>query len=148
MYGRSSQIVAMHILLAHSTPAHLTAAMDFYCDQVLSGKLPVQRIMETEKVLAFHHTEPYWPVHIVIVPKQHVASLADLDPGDMTVVQEMLSLATELCRRVTKEFGGCRLSSNCGDYQTTKHLHFYIHYGRRLRDEQGMPIEQSLAANH
>ena len=116
--------------------------MDFYCDQVLSGVTPVQRIVETEHVLAFHHTHPYWPVHIVIIPKRHIASLAALEPDDSLVVYEMLTLAGQLCRRVTEEHGGCRLSTNCGDYQTTAHLHFYIHSGQRLRDEHGIPIAQ------
>jgi histidine triad (HIT) family protein len=114
--------------------------LDFYCDQVLSGRVSVQIIAETEHVLAFHHTQPYWPVHIVIIPKRHIASLAALEPDDLPVVHEMLALAAGLCRRVTEEHGGCRLSSNNGDYQTTKHLHFYIHSGARLRDEHGAPI--------
>ena len=114
--------------------------MDFYCDQVLSGHLPVQRIAETENILAFHHTQPYWPVHIVIIPKRHIASLADLAPEDLPIAHEMLALATELCRSTTAVHGGCRLSTNCGDYQSTRHLHFYIHHGARLRDEDGTPV--------
>ena len=41
---------------------------------------------------------------------------------------------------VTREHGGCRLSTNSGEYQTTKHLHFYVHHGPRLRDEHGTPV--------
>ncbi len=116
--------------------------MDFYCDQVLTGLTPVRRIAEFPRVLAFHHTQPYWPVHIVIIPKRHIASLAALEPGDLAVVHEMLTLAAELCRALTAEHGGCRLSSNCGDFQTTKHLHFYLHHGPRLRDEDGKPLAE------
>ena len=117
--------------------------MDFYCDQVLSGRIAVERITETEQVLAFHHTQPYWPVHIVVIPKRHISSLAALEEGEMAIVQEMLTLAAEICRDVTAKEGGCRLSTNCGDHQTTKHLHFYIHSGSRLRDEHGIPIPQN-----
>src|ERR1700709_256179 len=115
--------------------------MDFYCDQVLSGRISVQRLVETEHILAFHHTQPYWPVHLVIIPKRHIASLAALEPTDLPILPEMLALpaapptvkemlppAPDLCRRITAEHGGCRLSTNSGDYQTTKHLHFYIHH--------------------
>lgn len=114
--------------------------MDFYCDQVLTGQTAVRRIAETPDVLAFHHTQPYWPVHIVIIPKRHIASLAALEPGDLPVVHEMLTLAADLCRELTAQHGGCRLSTNSGDYQTTKHLHFYLHHGPRLRDEHGTPL--------
>ena len=116
--------------------------MDFYCDEVISGRVPVQRVVETESVLAFHHTQPYWPVHIVIVPKRHIPSLAALESGDLAVVHEMITVAAELCRQVTAEHGGCRLSSNSGDHQSTKHLHFYIHSGARIRDEQGAAISR------
>jgi histidine triad (HIT) family protein len=114
--------------------------MDFYCDQVLSGKMPVQKLVETEQVLAFRHTHPYWPIHIVVIPKRHIGSLATMESVDVPLVNEMLQVAAELCRQVTAEHGGCRLSTNCGDYQSTKHLHFYIHHGARLRNEDGSPV--------
>ena len=114
--------------------------MDFYCEQVLSGLVPVERVAETDRVLAFHHTQPYWPIHIVIVPKRHIVSLAALEEGDLDITQEMLTVAADLCRKVTDEHGGCRLSTNCGDHQSTKHLHFYLHSGERLRHEDGTPI--------
>jgi histidine triad (HIT) family protein len=114
--------------------------MDFYCEEVLPGKVEVERLAETENVLAFHHTNPYWPVHIVVIPKMHIASLADVKPAEFSVVQEMWQMAADLCRKVVAERGGCRLSTNCGDHQSNKHLHFYIHSGKRLKDEQGNPI--------
>ncbi|MGC4015952.1 MAG: HIT domain-containing protein [Luteolibacter sp.] len=114
--------------------------MDFYCEQVLSGKLGIKPILETEHVFAFHHTNPYWPVHVVVIPKRHIGSLASLSATDVPIVNEMLAVAAELCWKLTEEYGGCRLSTNCGDHQTTKHLHFYIHSGARLRDEHGNPL--------
>ena len=126
--------------LSHLVSGMVWDGMDFYCDQVLSGRVVVQRLAETERVLAFEHTRPYWPVHIVIIPKRHMVSLAAVEPADLPVVHEMLTMAAELCERVTNEHGGCRLSSNSGTYQSTNHLHFYIHYGPRLRDEDGRVI--------
>ena len=119
--------------------------MDFYCDQILSGLVRVQIVAKTDQVLAFHHTQPYWPVHIVVIPKRHIASLAALEPADLPIVREMMEVAAGICRDITAEHGGCRLSTNCGDHQTTKHLHFYVHSGKRLRDEHGVPIPQAEA---
>lgn len=116
--------------------------MDFYCDEVLKGRVSVKLVVETDNVMAFHHTNPYWPVHIVVIPKKHIASLADFQPGDEIIIQELLAVAADVCRRVTAGHGGCRLSSNCGDFQSNKHLHFYIHHGQRLRQEDGTPIPQ------
>ncbi|MYU65505.1 HIT domain-containing protein, partial [Streptomyces sp. SID69] len=51
---------------------------DFYCHQALTGAVPIERVAETDRVLAFHHTNPSYPVHIVVIPKEHVPSLTDL----------------------------------------------------------------------
>ena len=117
--------------------------MDFYCAEVLSGRLTVERVAESANVLAFHHTQPYWPLHIVVVPKRHIASLAELAADDLPVAREMLELASEICRSVVATHGGCRLSTNCGDCQSTKHLHFYIHHGPRLRHEDGSRVSSA-----
>lgn len=114
--------------------------MDFYCDEVLSGRTTVERLVESANVLAFRHTQPYWPVHIVVIPRRHIASLAEAQPADLPIIQELLAVAAELCRQVVAQHGGCRLSTNCGSYQSNNHLHFYIHHGDPLRDEHGGTI--------
>ena len=53
---------------------------DFYCDEALSGKTPIEVVMETEHVLAVHHTKPFWPVHIVVIQEVHVPSLTSAHP--------------------------------------------------------------------
>ena len=58
-----------------------TASDDFYCDSVFSGNVPVVVVEETANVLAFHHTRPFWRVHIVVVPKAHVPSLLEFLSG-------------------------------------------------------------------
>lgn len=126
-----------------TTDSACMQSVDFYCDEVLSGKLLVQKLVETEHVLAFYHTQPYWPVHLVIIPKKHITSLATVEGDDLAILNEMLRVAADLCRQVTVKHGGCRLSTNSGDYQSTKHLHFYIHHGARLRHEDGSPVVQS-----
>ncbi|MEK7355869.1 MAG: HIT domain-containing protein [Bdellovibrionota bacterium] len=116
-------------------------AGDFYCDEILTEKTPVEIVRETMNVLAFKHTQPYWETHIVVIPKVHVESLsrAGLEHGDL--LKEMMTVSAAICRQLELQFGGCRLSTNVGDYQTTKHLHFYIHCGRRLRNEDGSAVE-------
>lgn len=102
---------------------------DFYCDEALSGKTPVRVVRETETVLAFHHTRPFWPVHIVVVPKQHVPSLLDLgDRGDALLL-EVLAVVREIASEVNAEHGACRVLTNLGAYQDSKHLHFHVCFG-------------------
>lgn len=52
---------------------------DFYCDEVLSGRTYVKKVLETDNVLAYHHTRPFYPVHIITIPKRHISSLLTLD---------------------------------------------------------------------
>jgi histidine triad (HIT) family protein len=110
---------------------------DIYCEKILSGKLPVKVIRETETFLAFEHTNPFWATHIVVIPKVHIESLAKITVEQLPIVQELMEVASEICSDLEQTLGGCRLSTNVGSYQTSKHLHFYIHSGERLRPDDG-----------
>ena len=114
---------------------------DFYCDQVLSGDLEVSVVFETELVLAFHHTQPYFERHIVIIPKQHIESLTSPEAIDTELSRDFIIAIKHVTSMIEKDNGGCRVSSNIGNYQTTKHLHWYVHSGERLRNEDGTQIE-------
>lgn len=105
---------------------------DFYCDMVLSGKVEVDKVFETDSVLAFHHTRPSYPVHIVVVPKTHIFDLLEVNPNQMG---DILSALQEVSRGVIEEYGSCRVVTNLGDYQDSKHLHFHISYGDKLPPE-------------
>lgn len=115
---------------------------DFYCDQVLSGKLPVQVVYDTPEVLAFHHTQPYFEHHIVIIPKTHIASMSHEESTNARLAVAFMEAIQFVTRALEKEVGGCRVSSNVGSYQSTKHLHWYVHAGKRLRHEDGREIGQ------
>jgi histidine triad (HIT) family protein len=102
---------------------------DFYCDEALSGKTPIDVVMETEDVLAFHHTKPYWPVHIVVIPKVHVPSLTDLGDHSQDIVFAVLNVVTQIAKQVESDYGACRVLTNLGNYQDSKHLHFHVNSG-------------------
>lgn len=111
--------------------------MDFYCDKIISGKMAVEKLVETDNLIAFNHGKPYWEVHVVVVPRRHIDSLAALDRDDVALSVEFMYVLSELAERIASEHGGCRVSTNVGSYQDTKHLHWYIHAGKRLRDKSG-----------
>jgi histidine triad (HIT) family protein len=105
---------------------------DFYCDEVLSGKTPVRVVRETAAVLAFHHTRPAYPVHIVVIPKLHVPSLVDFAPGDDALLLELLAVVRDVAAQALAEHGACRVITNLGAYQESKHLHWHVVSGERL----------------
>ena len=106
---------------------------DFYCTEVLSGQTSVEVVTETKTVLAFHHTRPFWPVHIVVIPKSHVPSLTDLGNADEALLHELMAVVRDVAREVEKSHGRARVLTNLGEYQDSKHLHFHINSGDPLR---------------
>ena len=106
---------------------------DFYCDVALKDTAPIKIVSETSNVLAFHHTNPSWPLHIVVVPKKHIPSLLALSKGDNEILLEMIDIIKVLAARVVQEYGGARILSNVGVYQDSKHLHFHICYGEQIQ---------------
>jgi histidine triad (HIT) family protein len=106
---------------------------DFYCDEVLSGRTEIDRVRETANVLAFDHTRPHWPVHIVVIPKRHIASLLSLEDGDAALLSEMIDVIRAVAQQVVAEHGACCVLTNLGSYQDSKHLHWHVSAGEPLR---------------
>jgi histidine triad (HIT) family protein len=106
---------------------------DFYCDEVLNGKTQINKVLETENVLAYYHTRPFYPVHIVAIPKKHITSLIALEESDNGLLLELLSVIKKVAAMVTEENGACRVITNLGDYQDSKHLHWHIVSGKPLK---------------
>lgn len=104
---------------------------DFYCDEVLSGRISVEKVHETEHVLAYFHTRPFWETHIVVIPKTHVGSLLTIDDNGLLI--ELLDVVKLVAADVVKEKGAARVLTNLGDYQDSKHLHFHVNSGEQIR---------------
>ena len=112
-------------------PLPMTETEDFYCDEVLSGRTEVRKVLETERVLVYHHTRPFWPTHIVVIPKTHVGSLLTIDDNELLL--ELLEAVKKVAARVVEENGAARVLTNLGRYQDSKHLHFHVNAGEPLR---------------
>jgi histidine triad (HIT) family protein len=107
---------------------------DFYCDEVLSRNTKVTVLKETANVLAYNHTRPFWPIHIVVIPKRHISSLLTLQKDDAALLLELVSVIQEISATVVEEHGACRVLTNLGKYQDSKHLHFHVCSGDPLGD--------------
>lgn len=106
---------------------------DFYCDSVLSGLVEVKKIHETDNVLAYHHTQPFWDTHIVVIPKRHISSLLTLETGDNDLLLELLEVIRLVSADVVHKNGAARVLTNLGEYQDSKHLHFHIYCGKETK---------------
>lgn len=97
---------------------------DFYCEEVLSGRTPVDVVAESERALAFRHTRPAYPVHIVVIPRAHIPSLLELEDGTLTA--ELVAIVRRVAREVLQERGSCRIVANLGAYQESEHMHWHV----------------------
>lgn len=103
---------------------------DIYCDLIIPHKLDIAIVKETDNILAYHHTKPFWPVHIVVTPKKHIASLLELE-GDLA--KELLLVVKEIAKDVASKERAARVLTNLGEYQDSKHLHIHVSSGEKLR---------------
>ena len=115
-------------------------AKDFYCDEVISGKTAVNKVLETDNVLAYWHTQPFWETHIVVIPKTHVGSLLSISDNDLLL--EMLDVVKKVAATVVNETGAARVLTNLGDYQDSKHLHFHVNSGKQIRQDVAVPSSE------
>lgn len=113
---------------------------DFYCDEVLSGKTAVHKLIETEHSLAFYHTRPYYEHHIIVIPKKHILSFLAVTEREAEILADVINVVKEAAGSLNDEYGACTISTNIGDYQSNKHMHWHVHFGKRLRDENGRVI--------
>ncbi len=106
---------------------------DFYCDVAIPRPGDLDVVHEDERVLAFHHTRPFWAVHVVVVPKRHLGSLTTVGAEDEADVRALLGVVQQVAREVETTHGEAAVLTNLGAYQDSKHLHVHVHAGDRLR---------------
>ena len=105
---------------------------DFYCDVALADVGALDVVEETDQVLAYHHTRPYRPVHVVVIPKRHVGSLTTLTADDEPLVRDMFAVVQRVAAQVESEHGAAAVLTNLGEYQDSKHLHVHVLSGARV----------------
>ena len=90
----------------------------------MSFAIPVQRLRETETLLAFYHPKPAYKFHVLLVPKKSVASLKDLDSNDAVFLVGLYSTVQSLVDEF--HLSAYRLIVNGGEYQDFPQLHFHL----------------------
>ncbi len=105
---------------------------DFYCDVALKNTSALKKEYESEQVLAYHHTKPHWPVHIIVIPKKHILSFTNREKENDVIVNELFDVVRMIAKKIEEERGGARILTNLGNYQDSKHLHFHVSSGDPL----------------
>lgn len=105
--------------------------MDCIFCKIVSGEIPSNKAYEDDKVLAFYDLDPQAPVHILIIPKEHIDSVAELNESNSAVVSHIFEVAAKLAKEKGLD-DGFRIVTNTGESagQSVKHLHFHLMGGR------------------
>ena len=101
--------------------------------KIINGEIPSKKLYEDEKILAFYDISPIAPVHFLVIPKQHIASVEAIDADNSAIVAYIFQKLGELAKLAGIE-NGYRVISNCGADagQTVQHLHFHVLGGKEM----------------
>ena len=107
--------------------------MDCLFCKIVAGDIPSTKVYEDETVLAFRDIAPMAPTHILVIPKTHIGSVAEITAENSAVVAHVFEVIPQIAAAEGLE-NGYRVVSNCGEDagQTVKHLHFHILGGKKL----------------
>ncbi len=104
--------------------------------KIIAGDIPSTKVYEDETVLAFRDIAPQAPTHILVIPKAHIGSVAEITGENSAVVAHIFEVIAQIAKAEGLD-NGYRVVSNCGDDagQTVHHLHFHILGGKKLAIE-------------
>ena len=103
--------------------------------KIAKGEIPSKKVYEDDKVFVFHDINPEAPVHVLVIPKEHIASANDIDESKSDIIAHIFLVIHKIVRELGIAEDGYRIVNNCGEDggQTVNHLHFHILGGRSLK---------------
>jgi len=103
--------------------------------KIAKGEISSKKVYEDDKVFVFHDINPEAPVHVLVIPKEHIASANDIDESKSDIIAHIYLVIHKIVRELGIAETGYRIVNNCGEDggQTVNHLHFHILGGRSLK---------------
>ncbi len=107
--------------------------MCIFC-KIIAGEIPSSKVYEDDKILAFNDIEPQAPVHIIIIPKEHISSANEINENNAEVIAHIFTKIPEIAKQAGVAESGYRVVNNCGKDggQTVEHIHFHLTGGREF----------------
>lgn len=102
--------------------------------KIAAGTIPSKKAFENAEFVAFHDINPAAPTHILVIPRQHIGSVADTNEQNAPLLGRMMAAIAMIAREVGVEASGYRVVTNIGEAagQSVPHIHFHILGGRPL----------------
>lgn len=107
--------------------------MDCLFCKIIAGEIPSTKVYEDDKILAFRDIAPQAPTHILVIPKEHIGGVDELNAENSAVVAHIFAKIAEIAKAEGLS-DGYRIVSNIGEHgcQSVRHLHFHILGGKQL----------------
>ena len=102
--------------------------------KIIAKEIPAKIVYEDDRCLAFHDIQPQAPVHVLLIPKQPIRSMAEVTAADAAVLGHLMVTASKIAKDLGLAENGYRVVANTNDHggQTVYHLHFHILGGRPM----------------
>lgn len=107
--------------------------------KIIDGSIPSKKVFENERIVAFHDIQPAAPVHILIIPKKHIATMNDVTEEDGPLIAELFAAARQIAKELGISESGYRLVNNVNKDggQVVYHLHVHLLGGAKLSSLSG-----------
>lgn len=105
--------------------------------KIANREIPVDVVAERDNLIAFKDRNPIAPTHILIIPKKHIATINDLETGDVQLIGEMIMIAKEIAKDLAISEKGYKLLFRVGEWggQEVLHIHLHLIGGARLYED-------------
>lgn len=110
--------------------------MDCIFCKIVNKEIPGEIVYEDSEILAFNDIQPQAPVHILIIPKQHISSLNEIRDNNSAVISKIFEIIPKIAKKMKINDSGYRVVSNCGSdgCQSVEHVHYHLIGGKKLRE--------------
>lgn len=105
--------------------------------KIIKGEIPCEKVYEDEDVLAFKDIQPAAPIHILVIPKKHIATLLEVQPEDAPLISHIFEVINQIAKDMNIDTQGFRVIANCGkdSGQEVMHIHFHLLAGKTLGEK-------------
>ena len=105
--------------------------------KIIKGEIPSSKVYEDDEILAFNDINPAAPIHVLVIPKKHITSLAEMEEGDEAIIGNIYKVINQIAEEKGVKEKGYRVIVNCGKDggQEVGHLHFHLLAGTQLGEK-------------
>ena len=102
--------------------------------KIIKGEIPSEKVYEDHEIMAFKDINPAAPIHILVIPKKHIANLLEVSEEDSYLISKIFQTINKLAKDFEIEESGFRVIANCGkdSGQEVMHIHFHLLAGKKM----------------